>query len=246
MSKLYAVIIEDSSDDSSTLENILSKDCPDVVISGRANTIDKVSKIIEKDEFDTIFLDLESEHAFDFLENTLSHLDGKELVVLSSQKEHAVEAFKYMAIDFVLKPITPDTIIQAVDKARRNIDLKVSHVQNREISDRGPVKIIAIPSLTDIRIIPVDDIVYLESEGRYTLFHTVKNEKLMSSRNLGTYEKVLANNNFLRIHHSYLVNMHFALNIQKKDGFYMEMPNKKYLSISKRKMDTLYEFLSIK
>lgn len=248
MNKLYAVIIEDSSGASSTLERILSKNCPDIIISGHAKDISEASEIIEKDEFDLIFLDvdLESEHVFEFLENTWSHLDGKELVMLSSHKEDAVEGFKYGASDFILKPMTLEAVSLAVDRVRKNIDLKTSYIQDREIMEREPVKIIAIPSLNDIKIIPIDDIIYLESEGRYTVFHTTKGEKLMSSRNLGTYEKILANNTFLRIHHSCLVNMNFALNIQKKDGFYIEVPNKKYLSISKRKMDSLYEFLSIK
>lgn len=248
MNKLCAVIIEDNSDTLSTLERTISKNCPEIVISGHAKTIGEASAIIAKDEFDIIFLDIDSgrEQAFQFLEDTLPKLDDKALVFLSSRREHAVEAFKYRAIDFILKPVTSEAVIQAVDKVRKNIDLKLSHVQPKKMLDKYPVKIIAIPSLTDIRILPVDDIIYLESEGRYTVFHTAKGEKLVSSRNLGTYEKVLTNTSFLRIHHSYLVNMNFALNIQKKDGFYIEVPNKKYLSISKRRMDALYEFLSIK
>lgn len=248
MNKLYAVIIEDNSDNSSTLERILSKSCPEIVISGRAKTVSEASGIIEKDELDMIFLDIDSgkEQAFQVLEDTLPKLDDKALVVLSSRKERAVEAFKYMAVDFILKPVTSEAVTQAVDKVIKNIDLKLSYVQPKKILDKCPVKIIAIPSLADIRIIQVNDIIYLESEGRYTVFHTAKGEKLVSSRNLGTYEKVLINSSFLRIHHSYLVNMNFALNIQKKDGFYIEVPNKKYLSISKRRMDALYEFLSIK
>lgn len=248
MSKLHAVTIGDKPKDLSILERTLSKNCPDIMISERAKNTSEASDIIEKDEFDIIFLDLDlgNEQAFQFLEESLPQLDGKELVIISSHKEDAVEAFKYMATDFILKPIGPDAVIQAADKIRKNIDMKVSYIRNREIIDKGPAKIIAIPSLTDIKIIPVNDIIYLESEGRYTIFHTVKNERLISSRNLGMYEKILVNNSFLRIHHSYLVNMNFALNIQKKDGFYIEVPNKKYLSISKRKVDSLYEFLSIK
>lgn len=248
MHKIYIVLIEDTSKNSSTLEPMLSKNCPDVIISGTAKNITEADEIIAKDEFDAIFLDLDigSEEAFRFLEKSLPILDEKELVIISSGTEHAIEAFQYMAIDFILKPVLPEAIMQAVERVRKNVDLRIVQTQNREMLDKGPVKIIAIPSLTDIKIVPVDDIIYLESEGRYTLFHTVKNEKLVSSRNLGMYEKILVNNSFLRIHHSYLVNMNFALNIQKKDGFYMEVPNKRFLSISKRKMDALYEFLSIK
>ncbi len=248
MNKLYAVIVGDNPEDLKPLEHTLSKEYPDIVISGHAKNLNEAAKIIEKDEFDIVFLDLDlkGKHVLQFLENSSPKLDGKELVVISSNKEDAVTAFKYMAIDFILKPVTPEAVVQAAERIRKNTDLKTSYLRNREILDRGPAKIIAIPSLTDIKIIPVDEIIYLESEGRYTIFHTVKNERLVSSRNLGMYEKILTNNSFLRIHHSYLVNMNFALNIQKKDGFYIEVPNKKFLSISKRKVDLLYEFLSIK
>ncbi len=250
MNKLHAIIIEDDPCDVELLKQILHKNCPYITISGFAKNIEEATKAMKKNKFDIIFLDINlgSDCAFELLKTSSSKIiNEKELIITSSHKKYALEAFKYVATDYVLKPIAPDDIILAVEKARKNIDLKrSSSKQNEEFYTKEPLKMIAIPSLNDVKIIPVDDIVYLQSEGRYTIFYTSKNTTLVSSKNLGEYEKVLAHNHFFRIHHSYLVNVNYALNVQKKDGAYLEIPNQKYLPISKRKTDLFYQFLGIR
>lgn len=249
MQKLNAIIIEASVCHIEFIEKILHKKHPSITVSGVAKTIDEANRIIKNNKFDIVFLDmnLDGDSDFDLLKSLSPHIAEKELIITSSYKKHALEAFKYLATDFIIKPLFPDDIVKAVEKARRNIELKrLTTRRHEEFHDHKPLRALAIPSLTEVKIIPVDDIIYLQSEGRYTIFYTSNNMTIVSSKNIGEYEKALINNNFFRIHHSYLANMNLALNILKKDGMYLEMAKKKYLPISKRKTDPLYLFLGIR
>ncbi|WP_271784467.1 LytR/AlgR family response regulator transcription factor [Aquimarina algiphila] len=248
MKKFGAIIIENDPFQTKKINTILSKNFPNIIISDIAKNMKEALHIIRNNEFDIIILDVnfENNSGFELLKKTSAHVNDKELIILSSQEKYALQAFKYVATDYILKPLIAEDIIRAITKALKNSHLKRGYEENKIKRHINPLKILAIPSVTDVKIIPINDIIYLESEGRYTIFHTTKNPKLVSSKNLGEYEKMLINNSFFRIHHSYLANMDFALNIQKKDGAYLEIQDKTYLPISKRKTEPLYRFLGIR
>ena len=141
----------------------------------------------------------------------------------------------------------PKNLKLAVEKAKHNIILKeLVRTSALPVQLKKPLVQLAIPSVEKVEIINISDVLYLESEGRYTIFHMKDNTKQMASKNLGEYEKLLVHNNFLRIHHSILANMDFAQNIHKKDGFYLNIGDKKHLPISKRKINHLYKYLNLK
>lgn len=246
---LNAIIIEDNSCQAELLKQVIKKYCPKVKVKSVAQCMGQANKVLKETEYDIIFLDvnLGSDCAFKLLETCASYIQDKELIVISADKEHALEAFSYAAIDYILKPIAPEGVIKAVNKARTNIDLKRSFSRSNEKPiPTEPLKILAIPSLSEVKIIKVDDILYLQSEGRYTIFYTINGEKIVSSKNLGTYEELLRNNNFFRNHHSYLVNVNFISNVQKKDGVYLKILDKKYLPVSTRRIEPFYQYLRIK
>ncbi|MDH7445854.1 LytR/AlgR family response regulator transcription factor [Aquimarina sp. 2201CG14-23] len=248
MNEFNAIIIEDEPYHVELLTQILKRNCPYVNVCSFANSVSEANSCLKEKEFDIIFLDINlgKDCAFEWLK-TVSYIDDKELVITTSHQKYAIEAFKHVATDYVLKPMVLEDVIQAVEKAKKNIEIKrMASLHNQKFDDKDPLKMIAIPSTTDVKIIPVNEIIYLQSEGRYTMFHTKNNTTTIASKNLGEYEKSLVNNNFFRIHHSYLVNMDCALNVHKKDGNYLETSNHQYLPISKRKVDSFYQYLGIK
>ncbi len=245
---LQALIIEDDQDHRDLLVLLLKKNCPNVHVTDWARNIKEAIDLLSTGTYDLVFMDvnLGEEYAFDIIKNT-PFLSEKQVVIVSSHREYALEAFKFVATDYILKPVTSDSLVDSVTKVQNNIYLqRIASEKNNTIVNGKPLKRIAIPSLSDVSIIAVDDLLYLQSEGRYTKFYLTDGTTKLASKNLGEYEKLFAHNNFYRVHHSYLVNMDFALNIHKTDGNYMELPNRVHIPISKRKLDGLYQFLNIK
>ena len=109
-----------------------------------------------------------------------------------------------------------------------------------------PQHLIAVPSAKKIDFIKVEDIIYLKSEGRYTMFQLKDNKQLVATKNLGEYENLLDASIFFRVHHSYVVNLTQVTSINKTDGNYCEMVNKETVPIAKRRQEQLNKFLKIR
>ncbi len=248
MKKLEAIIIEDDKDHIAILQLYLSKYCSDIMVTATASTIKCAIDLLQENKPDIIFLDvdIQGESSFKILKK-LPFLKEIEIIITSSHREYALEAFKHLVTDYVLKPLQPEPLLGAIQKVKKNIEMEaMANQENGPNEQCDPLKRLAIPYVETVEIIAVDEVMYLESEGRYTTFYLQDNTTQTASKNLGEYEKLLCNNSFLRIHHSLLVNMDFALNIHKKDGYYLTLPSQKYLPISKRKINTLYRYLHLK
>ncbi|WP_340202066.1 LytR/AlgR family response regulator transcription factor [Ascidiimonas sp. W6] len=243
-----ALIVEDEQDHIDILTLLLSQYFEEITVIGTARSIEEAKKFLKEVKPEIIFLDmnLNGENSFRILEK-MANLHEVEIIVTSSHREYAIEAFKHLATDYILKPLKAEDLMLALKKAKRNIELrKLASSKNELPENNAPLKFLAIPSMEDVEIISIDQLVYLESDGRYTVFHLKDKTSKIASKNLGEYEKLLNNNNFFRIHHSLLVNMDFAMNIHKKDGNYLKMTTQKYLPISKRRINSLYRFLNLK
>jgi two-component system LytT family response regulator len=248
MNKLNAVIIEDNQDHIKILKIFLTNFCSEIKVIGEAGTIPDAKEILRNLKPDIIFLDMElgGENSFKIIER-LAYLHEAEIIITSSHSKYALKAFEHLVTDYVLKPLKPESLMIAVNRSKKNIELKRSASgKNMQEYTNSSLKQLAIPSIESIEIININKILYLESDGRYTRFYMEDNTTKIASKNLGEYEKLLRNNYFFRIHHSFLVNMNFAVNIQKKDGNYLKLTSHKYLPISKRKITSLYRFLKLK
>lgn len=135
-------------------------------------------------------------------------------------------------------------LIVALDKAVKSIKEKNELEKSKTGKDCSDL--IAIPYSNKIDIIHPEDIVYIEADGRYTIFHLTNGNHKIASRNLGEYEKLLNTKHFFRIHHSYIVNLNMVTNINKSSGNYCELLNNKALPIAKRRQEQLHRFLKIK
>lgn len=172
------------------------------------------------------------------------------VISISVDKSNAYDAFKNNAIDFLLKPIDGNTLIISLYKAIKYIEME-SVFQNDTL---GKIKTInalqqnfdyvAIASVDRIELLKIDEIVFCKADGKYTEFYGAKNMKMVSSRNLGEYTSSL-DNNFFRIHHSYIVNIRHLLKIIKKDGLYCELSNGYVLPVAKRRQEDFIKFINL-
>ena len=253
MQTVSAVVIDDEKNNVALLVHFLKKYCPLMEIIGQATTKKEGIELIDKLKPQLIFLDimLDEGTGFDLLEE-ITHNEAK-VIFVTAFDEFAIKAFKYNAVDYVLKPLEIEALILAVNKAYSDIDKdlftekqQIQNLYKTVTNNDNSLNVIAIPSADKIDFIKVEDIIYLKSEGRYTIFNLENNKQLVATKNLGEYESLLDANNFFRIHNSYVVNLAKVTSINKAAGNYCEMTNNESLPIAKRRQDQLHRFLKIK
>jgi two-component system LytT family response regulator len=197
---------------------------------------------------DIVFLDIEMNDGtgFDLLQQ-IGQLDFQ-LIVTTAHDSYAIRAFKFSAIDFLLKPIDPDDLQTSLQKAMDNLhknDLKLQlQVLMHQISSStdGNKKIV----LNDKRntyFVKLSDILYCEAESTYTKFHFLTENTIVVSKNLKEYDEMLEPYGFIRTHHSYLVNAHKIKLLDKKDGGMLILEGGSQVPVSQRKKDVIKDWL---
>lgn len=251
MNKFNAIIIDDEIDNVKLLSHFLNKFCPYIDVVGEAYDIDGAITLINSTKCHIVFLDiiLNDSTGFDLL-NVIEY-EKLKIVFVTAHDEFAIKAFKYNAVDYLLKPLNIEDVVNTTNKLVKQLSTSVDEKLTKSISNtrdnQKNLDFIAISTLDSIEFIMLDDIIYLKSDGRYTFFYLKGNRKMIASKNIGEYEKMIENINFFRIHNSYLVNLKYVKRISKRNGNYCELnSDHKDLPISKRRKNELSIFLKLK
>ncbi len=242
---LRVIIIDDEPDAVLSIELIITEYCTDVKIVGKAHSaIDGKNQIIEKKP-DFIFLDIDMPRGtgFDMLE-MISKIDF-DVIFVTAYSDYAIKAFKYSAVDYILKPIDIDELINAVNKIKKrknekksqniNYDILLSNIKNKTL------KTIAIPNSAGIDFINICDIIRFKAEGSYTKIIIKNKDNILASRNLKEYQELLPEHEFFRPHNSHLINLKHVKRYVQKDGGYLEMSDDSIVPMSRRKKDLFLE-----
>ncbi|GAB5526044.1 MAG: LytTR family DNA-binding domain-containing protein [Roseivirga sp.] len=207
---MRAIIIDDEKHIHNTLSTLLERLNADVQIVGNAYSVAEGLREINSLKPDLIFLDIRMEDGTGF--ELLSQLEKPfpNIIFVSAHDEYALKAFKFSALDYLMKPVESVALCEAVDKAaqRHKSGLIKDQLDNLSqlIQTRQTGKKIVLRDAENVRIINVDNILWLSAEGSYTSFHLLKGETLVVSRHLKEYAEMLNSFNFYRLHRSYLVN----------------------------------------
>jgi len=252
MEKINSIVVDDEISNTTLLVQYLKKYCPLIDVVGVANTKADAIALINELKPKLIFLDiiLDEGNGFEVLDE-ISHNKYK-VIFITSHIEYAIKAFKFSAIDYILKPLKVKDLVVGVNSAIKDIEkyFYTSNEQietlNNSINDKTKLNFIAVPSVDKIEFVKLEDLVYLQSDGRYTIFFLKDGSKMVASRNLGEYESIIDKTKFFRIHNSYIVNLRYVVSINKRDGSYCEMITRVSLPIAKRRQDSLNRFLKIK
>lgn len=248
---MKAVIIDDESKARRLLSTILKDYCPQVTqIEEAKNLMDGV-QLIRNAAPDVVFLDIEMPDYLgieigDFLEPDEMTF---QLIFTTAYSEYAIKAFEVNAVDYLLKPIRPKQIKNALHKiAQRahnnnNIAQQVSTL--KESIQDNHFKKIAVPISTGILFIDIDDIICMEADGMYTQLHTNSNGAQMISKPLKYFVDLLeGNEQFYRSHRSFLININFVRQYIKKDGHSILLKNNIETPISRDKREVFLELIS--
>jgi two-component system LytT family response regulator len=241
---LTTLIIDDESHIRATLSRLLEKYCPEVKVAGEANGVKNGVEAIKRFNPDLVLLDIQMDDGsgFDLL-NAIENIDFK-VIFITAHEKYAVRAFKYSAVDFLLKPVNPLELAEAVvrvtevQQSEYNTRLKALE-HNFKPGDEASRKII-IKTLENIYLTDIDDIFYCESDGSYTRLHTIE-EEIMVSKPLKEYDELLKDDGFYRVHKSYLINLRHIKRFEKQEGGFVILGNDHKIPVASRKKEELLE-----
>lgn len=248
---LKALIVDDEVRAVKMLEAIIADSCEGEldVIAG-CHDLPEAVRLIKRHHPDLIFLDIEMPgySGLQILDFFGPDEVDFEIIFTTAYNEFALQAFKLSAIDYILKPIQPEQIVEAVRrvKSKRNkhdSSQKFSALRNN--LDNGISKKVGVAVGQSIKFIPTEDIIYIKAEGAYSEFVLSDDIRLLISKNLKHFEDLLCHqSNFLRIHKSYIINVNHVSEYVKSDGGYVKMDDKYNVSISNEKVDKLLQWLT--
>ncbi|MGG6232020.1 LytR/AlgR family response regulator transcription factor [Tenacibaculum sp. SDUM215027] len=246
MTKLTAILVDDMPTALNMLQNDLTQFHTEIEIIGTAKSVVEASKVLRKQQPDILFLDimLGDGTGFDVLE-IHPNLSSK-IIFVTASDEYAIKAFKFAAIDYVLKPYSNDDLTNAISKAKNQIkpDKEQLTVLQQSITkpNQRPKKI-SLNTSDKIMVVNLDDIVRCQSDNNYTEFFMNDGQKILVGKTLKHFADMLKEYDFLRVHQSHLINIQFIKEFIKSDGGYLVLKNKTTVPVSVRKKNEVISVL---
>lgn len=241
--KLNAIIVEDEETSCEILKNYLAKYCPSIVLKGEAANVEEGLVLIRNNDLDIVFLDVEMPYgnAFDLLDKVGDR--QFETVFVTAYNNYAIEALNAHASYYLLKPISIDKLIEAVDYVME-IKEKENNLQNAVLKPLNSQVVgkITIPLQNGFEVLQLKDILYCQADDNYTQIH-LKVGKRLVSKTLKYFEDLLTENGFARVHKSYLVNVNEITEYRKGKGGSVVLSSGKEVMVSpSRKKELLAYF----
>jgi two-component system LytT family response regulator len=249
---ISALLIDDDANLRSGMRGLLERYAPDFQIIGEADSVESGIDALTKLKPQVVFLDIQLTDGtgFDILEQVAKRYgkSSSHIVFITAHEQYAIKAFRFSALDFLLKPVDPEDLEKVIGKIREVIERNQSHAHIDLLLENirkkvDPFKRIALSTAEGIHLFEVADIIRCESEDNYTRFFIKGNKPLLISRTLKEYEELLAEHGFERIHQSHLINLSYLKSYIKKDGGYVVMTDGSNLPISQRKKERLQELI---
>lgn len=246
-------IIDDEFQSRNFLHKMLQQYFPELQVAGEASSVKDGVKGINEYNPGIVFLDIQLQDGtgFDLLRQ-LPKIDFA-LIFITAYNQYAIKAFRFNAIDYLLKPIVIEELIEAVNKAKQKISASQSpsREQVEQLYDdiKNPAKIrdkIAIPSAEGFIVIPLCEIVYCHASSNYTEFFLTDKRCVLSSYTLKQYDEMLSPQSFFRAHRSYLINIAHVKMYRKGDGGDIVMSNGHEIELAHSHKDEFLRLLNIR
>jgi two-component system LytT family response regulator len=246
---IKAILIEDDEVLRLGLQEMLQIYAPNFNVVGQADTVVSAVELLLKTLPDVVFLDimLIGGTGFDVLKQyqIKNGVPQFKIIFITAFEEYAVKAFRMSALDYLLKPIDPDELKEVIKKIENNTSENQSSIQLlvEQIERKNSIKKIALSTAEGIHIVPVDEIVYAQADSNYTTIVLNNKKQIIVSKPLKEYEELLADKGFLRIHQSYLINIHYVQFFDKIEHK-VQLNTNDILPVSTRKKELLLETIA--
>jgi two-component system LytT family response regulator len=247
MKKFTSILVDDIPEALEMLSNDIEKNHPEIEIIGKATSVISAAKLLQKDHPDILFLDimLGDGTGFDILE-IVPNLQSK-IIFVTASDEYAIKAFKFAAIDYILKPYSKEDLTNSIKKAKQQIQPNKEQLSILQEAiknpNRGSQKI-SLHTSEKIIVVQLSEIIRCKSDNNYTTFHLENGQKILVSKTLKYYADMLKEHQFLRVHQSHLINTKYIKEFIKSDGGYIILKNKSNIPVSVRKRTEVIEALN--
>lgn len=240
---IRTILVDDEPRGLNTLKKLLQEYCPQLKIVAECADAGSAKEKIRLLEPQLVFLDisLQGKTSFDMLAD-LKKINF-EIIFATAHNQYTLQAFQYSAIDYLVKPIDEDLLLDAVKRAVKRINVSATNnnvpALLHNISQSGsPQKMkLCIPSLRGFQVVDLNNILFCEAAGSYTNFHLGNQPLICSARPIYEYEEMLADSGFVRIHKSYLVNLLHIKEYVRGEGGTVILSNNMEIEVSRRKKD---------
>ena len=244
---LRVLIIDDEVKIRNMIAEIVKGYCNEAVVVGQAGSVKEGKEKIRSLNPDLVLLDIKMDDGtgFDLLEQVEE--TNFKVIFITAYQEYALKAIKFSALDYILKPVDPDELIQAVQSAGESIgddlETQLNHLKESLKNNSQTEKKILLKTTENIHLIHVSDIIYCQADGGYTRFFTANDKKILVSKPMAEYEELLHDYGFFRVHKSFLVNLQKVQRFGKEDGGYLVFDGDLKVPVASRKKDQLMELL---
>ena len=241
---MKVVVVDDESKTREGIIDIIKNYCPQVKSVTEANDVKSAIKVINDVIPDVLILDISlgEETSFDILKQ-LNHVDFK-IIFITAYEQYAIKAIKFSALDYLIKPVNPKELIEAITDASKELErdqteLKLNALLSNIENISNGVKKIILKTAESIFLINTQDIIRCESDDCYTSFYLFDGNKIMVSKTLKEFEELLSEYGFFRSHQSHMVNLYYMARFDKHDGGTIFMKDDSKIPVSSRKRNSL-------
>lgn len=242
---LRALIVDDEPGARAMIKGLLNEHFPEVLIAGEASGVEEALIFLATTNVDLLFLDVEMEDGTGFMLLDKLPIINFNVIFTTAHDGFAIRAFRYNAIDYLLKPIDPEDFIGAVNKAKENRDMEILRRQFSQLLNAAQNNVfdrITLHTSDGHVFAKTKDITRIETYGNYSFVFLAESERLLVSRNLKEFEEMLPEPEFFRIHQSHIINTSFIKKFLKEDGGYVIMSDDVKIPVSRRRKE---DFMNI-
>jgi two-component system LytT family response regulator len=247
---IRAIVVDDESNSRKAVLNLLSMYCENIEVVGVADSCATGYEIINESKPELIFLDVElgDGTGFDLIKKF--HKPDFKVIFVTAFDKYAIKAIKCSALDYILKPVNPNELVNAIEKAMTSLEieeelsLKVNnYIENLSTSIKN--KKIILNTSSNVYIVNITDIIRLQADQNYTHIHIDGKSPVMIAKTLKEFEEMLSEHGFFRIHQSHLINMSCIQEYEKGGQASVVLTNSDKVPVSSRKRDLFLKALSM-
>jgi len=239
---MKAILVDDEPDGIRTLKKMLETHCPNVQVAATCSNATAAKQELESIRPDVVFLDIQMPGKSGL--DLLTEMPEKdfEVIFVTAHNEYMLQALQYSAADYLLKPVDEDRLIEAVQRVETRMQAEKKEwtetlMHNLNKAGSPSEMRLCLPTLKGFIVVKLDDIIYCEAERSYTIFHLDGKRTVMVSKSLIEYDNLLQDTQFIRIHKSFLINLHHVKEYQRGEGGMVIMTNNAEIEVSRRKKE---------